>query len=148
MYYDNNGASQVQWTREYRSGNIGQNRRDCTSLNHDFTSRPSYLREINAFCAEVQVIYDLWYILNRLPNNARDILVRLLTTWTPCAVCMQDLTVLHQIFPNVEVVIRAGSQYRQNNVPKNPNIDPLPQPMGAPTKNNLLKMSRFTSNQQ
>jgi hypothetical protein len=149
MYYVDNDDLRVQWTGEHRSGATQQNnRRDCRALDNRFNTRPAYLREINAFCAEVQVIYELWNILNHLPNNSHDILIRLFTTWTPCAACLQDLTVLHQIFPQTEIVIRAGSQYVQNNVPNNPGLNPLPQPRGAQAHDNLLKLARFTSNQQ
>jgi hypothetical protein len=129
-----------QPTTTRSSGKYGKQHRDCTDLNSAFMTRPEEeKRGVNAFCAEVQVIHDIYPRLVELKSNeARDVLVRIFTTWTPCSACDHDIRVLHSLFPTTEIVVRSGSQYRQPNQNCPPGV-----PYNNPDKADLLKMPRL-----
>jgi hypothetical protein len=126
------------------SGTGQGQKRSCVGLDQRFMNRPKTQKTtVNAFCAEVQVIHDLYHKLNAITQaGATNILVRVFTSWTPCQACEHDLGVLHTIFPAAEIVVRAGDQYHNQNQVSPPGIQ-----YGNANKQDRLKMTRLTSNQ-
>jgi hypothetical protein len=141
IYTNKRGETKTQKpTTPRSSGKTSRQYRDCTDLNPAFMARPEEDKGgVNAFCAEVQVIHDIYPRLVELKSNeARDVLVRIFTTWTPCAACDHDIRALHSLFPTTEIVVRSGSQYTQTNQNCPPGV-----PYKSREKADLLKMPRL-----
>ena len=151
IYVNQAGETKSFTTGMHYSGKGHGQKESCRGLNNRYANRPYQDKHerttahINQYCAEVQVIHELHPFLQQITgNNAHDILVRVFTTWTPCAACEHDIQTLHSIFPKAEVVIRSGSQYVAQSQSKKP-------PEGIPYKNakprKILKQPRLQSTQ-